>query len=132
MGFSYAYTIHGRPVAKKNRHRVRFTANGRAFVGNDDVYLRWADDAALELRCQRGNVPTIPRNVQLHADVTVFLARGQRMDSDNALGGPFDALQDAGVVANDAQIKSHTLRMDRDRANPRVEIRLTPFQLNQR
>lgn len=123
--FSYRYTIRGRIVAKKNRHRVRRRGD-RVFVANDRTFLAWADDAAMQLRVQKGSVPTIGRKVRLHADVVVYLAKGQRMDGDNALGGPFDALEAAGVVANDNQIKSHTFTKRRDWENPRVEITLSP------
>lgn len=127
MSFRYAYTIHGRPVSKKNSRPIRMKRDGRRFVGNHDRYLAWADDAILELRCQRGSVPTLSNRTRVHVDVVVYLAKGQAMDSDGALSAPFDALEDAGVLANDAQIKSHTIRMSRDWKDPRVEMVVRPY-----
>ena len=127
MAWSRSFVIHGRPVAKKNRHRVRFRG-GRAFVGNDGVYLAWANSATLELVMQRGRLPAIKGPVGV--DVRVYLAKGQRMDVDNALGGPFDVLQGAAVIENDSQIKAGPLpQMLRDPKRPRVEIDMWPAEL---
>lgn len=126
MSWCYRYTIHGRLVAKKNSHRVRLR-NGRAFIGNSREYLRWADAAIVQVRSQRGAVPTIPSQVDVAAKVVVYLGKGQRMDSDNAMGGPFDVLQQAGVLGNDNQIKGHMAVKLRDSRNPRVEITLMPY-----
>jgi len=120
------YVIEGRPASKKNSHRVRH-GRGRSFVGNSGAYLRWADGAVTQLQFQRGSVATIPSSQMLHASVAVYLAKGQRMDIDNALGGPFDVLQAAKVIANDAQIKSLTVSMHRDPVAPRVAIDLVPL-----
>jgi len=125
------YIICGRPVSKKNSHRVRWkwTHKGRkTFVANSRRYLAWAEDAVTQLQIQRGGAPSIVQKV--HADVVVYLAKGQRLDGDNALGGPFDALEAAGIISNDNQIISHTFVKQRDWEEPRVEITLQPFKVS--
>ena len=117
------FVIYGRPVSKKNSHRPRRGKSGW-FVGNSRVYLRWARDAEVQLATQRVGQSPIPPDVHLHADVVVYLAKRQRMDGDNALGAPFDALQAGGVITNDNQIKSHSYTERRDWDNPRIEIAL--------
>lgn len=114
-------TIHGRPVSKKNSRPIH-VINGRPFIGNSKSYRVWHKQAVTELLAQRSECFT--GNQKLHADVRVYLAKGQTMDIDNALGGPFDALEAAGIVRNDHQIASATVKRSRDRENPRVEIDL--------
>lgn len=126
MPWSYRYVIRGRVVAKKNSHRIRRRGNV-TFIGNSREYLDWADAAIVQVRLQRGRTPTIERSVPLRALLTVYLGRGQRIDSDNATSGPFDVLQQAGVIANDNQIVSHTTTKARDWRDPRVEVELTPY-----
>ena len=127
MTWRYHYTIHGRPVSKKNGHRVRY-CRGRQFVGNSFQYIDWAESAIMELKCQRGRTPTIPIAEKVGITLTVFLDKGQReMDLDNVLGAPFDALEGAGVVKNDRQFKLVRCDQLRDPLDPRIEIELTPW-----
>lgn len=123
---SNRYVIRGRPVSKKNSRPIRLNKKtGKRFIGNNEMYLEWANDAAYQLRDQRIVFGAVTLKVRLHADVAIYLAKGQTMDIDNALCAGFDALQASGVIKNDAQIKSCTAKMGRDGGNPRVEIVLT-------
>jgi Holliday junction resolvase RusA-like endonuclease len=127
MSFHYVYTIHGRIVSKKNSHRARWRGN-MVYVGNSDTYLNWERDATTELRYQRGRVPTIPKGQLVGISMTIYLAKRQRaFDEDNAMGGVYDALQGAGVVENDRQLRLVRLEQLRDSTDPRVEIELTPW-----
>jgi hypothetical protein len=62
------------------------------------------------------------------AQITIWYGpRQQKMDDDNVIAWmkpAFDGLQDAGVVANDRGITHLPPVHERDRALPRIEIRI--------
>lgn len=126
MGFCYRYIIHGKLVSKKNSHRVRYRGQ-KTYIGNSSEYLQWAESAIFELKCQRGQVATIPKPQRVRVDAVAYLAKRQRaFDEDNLCGGIFDTMQSAGIVENDSQFKIGDIEQPRDRENPRVEIWLRP------
>lgn len=61
------------------------------------AYKKWREDAVLWLRLQKAPAFTGP------VSVSITLPLATRGDADNRLKAALDALQDAGVVANDRQ-----------------------------
>lgn len=55
-------------------------------------------------------------------ELVIFLGKRKRGDGDNFAKVCLDGLQDAGVIHSDAAVKSLTVRVERDWANPRTEI----------
>jgi Holliday junction resolvase RusA-like endonuclease len=60
--------------------------------------------------------------------VVVYLGKGQRSDLDNLLKIPIDGLVAARVIASDAGIMRLIAEKGRDRANPRTEITVKPWE----
>lgn len=96
--------VHGRFVSKKNSHRVRYRRDGKPFVGNSCQYLDWQSSAVAAMSYARWARVWSPGRPVL--DLKIYLApRQRRFDEDNALGGPMDALQKAGITQDDRDIK---------------------------
>jgi Holliday junction resolvase RusA-like endonuclease len=61
------------------------------------------------------------RRVEYHVEVTVYLARRQRLDSDNTFKVAIDALAFAGVLRSDAFVlESKAIIVKNQRDNPRT------------
>jgi len=104
------------PLRGKPKPRPRVTSHGTYM---DKDYMEWRENVVLELHQQlnpnfdqppiKGSLRLIARfgsdfmDIQL-LKVDEVRAKHVRADIDNLLGGIMDALQDAGVIVNDAQI----------------------------
>lgn len=126
------FVILGRPVTKKNSVRIARTKAGQPFVMPSKQASRWQRDAAIELlrqyrngyKCQAG-VAAFTQPVNLCA--LVYRDRNVG-DLDNYIAAICDALEKAGIVANDKLIQGHDgSRLLIDRVRPRVEITLGPL-----
>jgi Holliday junction resolvase RusA-like endonuclease len=63
------------------------------------------------------------RRVQYRVEVTVYLGRKQRLDSDNSLKVAIDALAHAGVLHSDAYVaESKAIIVKDQRDNPRTDF----------
>lgn len=122
------YVVHGRYVSKKNGKEIRVGRGGHRYIGSSTEFLDWQNDAIMELRAQRSSTMTIADG-KVGIAITLFLAKGQReFDIDNLLGGIFDALQAARIVANDRQfVLTKSPEQFRDPADPRIEVELEPL-----
>jgi Holliday junction resolvase RusA-like endonuclease len=120
------FTIHGRPVSQKNAKQIMRNGNGRPFIGSDRKVKAWHKAAAIQLREQieaMGGVRTILASEPTRVCVDVYQGARQSIDLDNAVQAPLDALQAAGVFANDYCVtRLECTRIDTERGEPRVEI----------
>jgi len=132
-GAPMRFIIEGPPVTKKNSPRILRGRNGRPFVAPSKASQRWQRDAAIELlrqyrrghKCQAG-VAAFTAPVNLRA--LIYRKHDGPGDLDNYIAAVCDALQTAGIVANDRLIRGHDgSRLLVDRERPRVEIELTPL-----
>lgn len=133
----FEFTVIGKPVSWKNNPKVgRNKYTGKVFVTKPKEKLDWLDDAVLQLRNQyrlQGGREPIPRDLEVNAAIVSYCAKNQwrKIDTDNLYGGPHDALEAAGVLIDDWQIRSHNGSDRRlDDKNPRVEIVLTDWLSN--
>ncbi len=120
------FTILGRPVTKKN-HTRRVWAKGRQLTIQSAAHEAWVGYAILQINRQRAAVrhKTLTCDVHLRA---VFFRKTRTGDLNNFVSALADALQAAGVVANDRQIVSlDGCRLDHDPKNPRIELEVIPM-----
>ncbi len=117
--------IKGKPVSWKNSRNAIKLPNGRPTLVPSRAATKWMKQAVLQLQFQWGPSPAL--NVPLNAQIVSYYWGGEP-DASNLYLGPEDALQKAGVIADDRLIQSHDgSRKFKDNNNPRVEITLTPI-----
>jgi Holliday junction resolvase RusA-like endonuclease len=130
-------TIVGAPVTKKNSGQLVSTGakcracgnrTGRPFMLPSPQSKAWTASAVRQMHEQHpdaspaGPIFTIPVNCR-----ALFFRERATGDANNFYAAIADALEAAGVVANDRLIVSWDgSRMLKDAANPRIEILLTP------
>lgn len=123
------FVIEGPPRTAKNHQQIRRTRRGVPFITKGDVARTWQDEAVRQLQQQfrapvtrRLNPPETGR-----MNLRALIYRDRRTgDTVNYLQAICDALQAAGVVADDKQIETFDgSRPLVDRRCPRVEIELT-------
>ncbi|MCG8433537.1 MAG: RusA family crossover junction endodeoxyribonuclease [Gammaproteobacteria bacterium] len=116
------FTIIGAPVSQKNRKIIMRSAKGKLFIGSDPRVAEWKNSAVLQIRSQWGcGSPLVG---PLRIDLVVYQGARQRLDGDNAIAGALDALEAAGVVANDYQFEQGSWTRRRDADDPRIEIQI--------
>lgn len=99
--------IPGRVVVKKNGTQRKYSFKRRRTITcASDKYMEWESRAHWILRQKRLGMPSISCNIMLLCFFN-FSSRRSLPDLSNCYGGPEDALQKAGVVVNDRQVKSH-------------------------
>jgi len=117
----FACSVLGPPVTKKNSQRVfRNRKTGKPFIVQSKQAKAWETSAVLQLRAAwRGRAP-LTGQVSMAA---VFYRTRRVGDLGNFLAAVCDAIERAGIVANDKQIvRFDGSRLDADPKNPRVEI----------
>lgn len=119
----YSLTLDGIPRTKKNSARIlRFGKFNK--VVPSKAYLEWRDAVLpqMQRQWQRGGIAW-PVNVR----ATVY-RDALRGDLLGYLDGIADAMQEAGVVADDKWILGWDgSRLDKDAAAPRVELVIGPL-----
>jgi Holliday junction resolvase RusA-like endonuclease len=116
--------ILGRPATKKNSMRLVQTGS-RTVPIPSKVNVAWTNDAIRQLREQyagpRGALPPLRGPVSVSYR---FILRSTQWegDADNYMAATNDALQKAGVIADDKQIRCGTFSKQYDQANARVEV----------
>lgn len=116
-------TIVGAPVTKKNSPRIfRSKRTGKPFVMPSKCAVDWTDSAILQIARQH-----VGRPIEAHVNVAALVYRKKSTgDLLNYLAAIHDALEAAGVVANDRLIVSvDGSRLLKDASSPRVELTIT-------
>jgi Holliday junction resolvase RusA-like endonuclease len=116
--------ILGPPRSKKTHNRIFRRASGAPFVMPSATSVRWANEAIPQLKRQWGRRPALTGPIHLRA----VIHRATRVgDLTNYLEAVGDALQAAGVIANDRQILALDALLGYDKLHPRVELRISPM-----
>lgn len=103
-------------------HYVKHTRDGRHYVTEEAKAFKEAVVILNQGRYVVGN--------DFRLEINVYLAKGQRLDWDNAAKVCGDALEDAGVFDNgkkkksDGAVKQGIVTIARDPSNPRTFIRV--------
>lgn len=115
------YRITGKPLSVNNaKAAVRMGGKLRMVLTNKA--RSWKTAAIWELKAQRGCSQTI--SAPCDVAITFYLPTVAG-DVDNYAKATLDAMQSAGIIANDRQVQALTLRKMKDAANPRTEIVIT-------
>jgi|TARA_Y100000034_G_C6756171_1_gene336478 Holliday junction resolvase RusA-like endonuclease len=130
------FIIIGKPISQKNSKRVGVRKGGKAYMYTPANVKSWHKEAFKQLTVQLedwGNhygddLAPIPDKTDLDVTIVSYMDKGQSVDVDNLAGGPLDALQKAGVIANDYWIKRLCSIREKDWKNPRVEIEIEIYQ----
>ena len=127
---SITVIVPGAPRTKKNRGKI-WKRGSRTVIRPAEPWLRWRDAVAGEGVLVNGKrhwgvsptlLPTGDWNAAAH-----FYRDRAAGDAVGYYQGVADVLEELGVVANDRQLVSWDgSRLFVDRANPRVELTLTP------
>jgi Holliday junction resolvase RusA-like endonuclease len=134
-------TILGRPITKSNSQRIGRSRSGKPFVMPSKAAAAWEEHAILQLQAQHGRAsracgvlmqfmggPGHPCAINVNAKALIYRPINGPGDASNYYKAVGDALERAGIVANDRLIRSwNGSDMLIDRRNPRVEIELTPI-----
>ena len=115
------YTIHGKPLSVNNA-KASVVINGRPRQITTAKARAWKHSAKMDLFAQRGCTRTIFGPCDLSIRFFLPTAAG---DVDNYVKNTLDALQDAGIIANDRQVQRIEATKDKDRDHPRTEITIT-------
>ena len=118
---TWHYTVEGRPVSGTNSQRIVRTG-GRRLVLKSKAAVAWRESAALQLRAQRGRTAPIAQDCAVTLRVYRATSAG---DVDNYAKAALDAMQDAGILADDKYVEELHLYRATDRHRPRVEITVT-------
>ena len=99
-----AFQVHMPPMGKA---RPRVTRTGHAFM--PEPYRKWKKEfgrlAKLALKSE--TLPLFPKGVRIRVDTVFFTKTGNcQSDTDNAHASVLDALQDAGIIVNDRDVKA--------------------------
>ena len=101
-------------------------AGGRTYRSNKADLWRHTAWALLCEASSLGAMPDAPLEGWVRVATRYHPADGRRMDVDNVNKAVLDALQGAGVFADDAQVTSCTTVLGAaDKADPRVVVALT-------
>lgn len=114
--------IEGRPAPKKNGDMIPQgrTKNGRSLVIPNKYYVAWLTRALPQLRAQWAPRPTLTAPCRL--TVAYYEHPTQRFDLAGVFQAVCDALQEAGVYANDRLVReSGPQIIHRSAERPRVE-----------
>jgi Holliday junction resolvase RusA-like endonuclease len=116
---SITFTIPLPPHEVRNNARCHY----RVKAAKIKFYRRLAMYAAREAAGWKK-----PMWLKASAKVVAFFPTAQRMDPTNlldALKGPFDGLEDAGIIVNDKNLWPERPVLHTKQTNPRIEITIT-------
>jgi Holliday junction resolvase RusA-like endonuclease len=104
------------------KDRARFhNVSGRHMVA--PKFRQWRHEFVLMTRSQTGTGRREPITEPIAVAVTYRTATGNmRPDVDNAAGAVLDALQDAGIIANDSQVRRLLVEVVKA---PRADVGIT-------
>lgn len=119
--------IHGAPVTKKNSARIlRNPKTGIPFIAPSAKYKQYEKEALAQLRR-----PTAPIRTACNVKCVYYMPTRRRVDLANLLEATMDILVRAGLLEDDnsgvaAMHDGSCVHLDR--AQPRVEITITPLE----
>ena len=116
------YTIEGPPLSI-NHARAAVPVKGKLRMITTKRARVWKMAAAWSLKAQKGTTPTITGPCTVSIEVFLKTHAG---DADNYAKATLDALQDAGIIANDRQVQRMTIGKQKDALRPRTEITVSP------
>lgn len=119
------YVIEGSPLSVNNAKKPA-RINGHLRMINTRKTKAWKEAACWSLKSQRGTTPTITGPV--HVILTNYLPTTAG-DVDNYAKATLDAMQEAGIIANDRQVQRIEMVKKKDASRPRVEIEVTMIEL---
>jgi Holliday junction resolvase RusA-like endonuclease len=119
----------GLPLARQRCGRCGHEKPGRMAVFPSDQNRQWTATALPQLRLVVAGRDPLTVDVNVAA---VFYRDADRGDATGYMQALADALQEAGVLKNDEQIKSWDgTRLRVDRTNPRIEVEITRMEAEQ-
>lgn len=128
------FLIDGQAMSKK-RNWVPVCGRGHPRIMLTKEYKDWEKGVVDQLWVQKTQiggsmlVPWVPIAEQVLVEFNFFLKGHRRIDLSNLYQGPEDALQAAGILANDELIAGHDgSRRYYGSDNPHVQITITPFK----
>lgn len=127
---TYCLTIIGRPAVLKNTKRIfRNRKTGKPFIAKSQQATDWMTSAIEQLRHQWRSKEPLPKK-PIHTKMLFYLPTRDTSDLSNLYQGTEDALQKAGVIANDYWIASHdgSRRIKDNNETPRVEVTLAVME----
>lgn len=116
------YVIEGKPLSV-NHTRKPAKINGHLRMVTTKDAKAWKLAACWSLKAQRGMRPTITGPCAL--SITAYLPINLG-DVDNYAKATLDALQEAGIIADDRQVQRMCISKAVDKLRPRTEITVEP------
>lgn len=105
--------VLGIPPSKKNS-RIMNWKQRKSLPSRE--YENWIDSAVMQIRICTGN-----RCLAVPVRVQATFYRDLRADLDNLVSAFADALQRAGALKNDRQIREWSAKLIADKSKPRIE-----------
>lgn len=124
----------GQPVSAKNHQTPIRTSSGRLRIIKGKAITSWYERVVpvLETQWAAYQMPTLtaPVHITMHQYLVHPLTSDANPDGDNVQSGVWDALQKAGVIANDRQVVAWAGTKTHDRINPRVCVEIRALTRN--
>jgi Holliday junction resolvase RusA-like endonuclease len=114
------YVIEGPPLSVNNS-KAAVPVRGKLRMITTRKAREWKAAATWGLKSQKGTRPTINGPCTVAMFVYLKTSAG---DADNYIKAALDALQDAGIIGNDRQVRQVSATKAKDAKRPRVEINI--------
>ena len=106
------------------------SANSQWRIANNRIFKTrlakdWQEEAAWELKISAKGEKTPFDKIRVTMDV--FFPDNRKRDLDNLLKLTGDAIQESGVVRNDADIWEWNVKKKLDREKPRMEVEILEY-----
>ena len=125
------FVVAGPPRTKKN-HGRRIWRGGRAYHVPSEAHERWyeaAEGHAFQIkRDLRAAGLELPITVPVTVRATFWRDRAYKADENGYMQALGDWLQGVGIIQNDSQIHWGGVWLEKDAADPRIEVEITTCQ----
>lgn len=118
--------ISGKPPRKSNSRRIVYSGNNKPRVIKSEEALAYVDSFIVQARAQYQGSPLGSINMPLKLEAIIWYPSRR---SDLSIELIKDALEKAGVVANDRYIIEEHSWGFIDKNNPRAKLRLTEIDI---
>lgn len=119
-----SFTIIGRPISKKNSRR--FIRRGRATISLPSEAYKKYELSIIEQSSDWGAMPDEATAIILESEIHMKGNMGSRTDLSNMVQGIEDALERAGVIANDVLIHEHRTKKFWGASDWKAHVKLIP------